>query len=167
MVRSIITGVVLIMAQVMILKDLELFQVAFCMPYMMLILLLPFNFNRVAALVVAFLIGLFVDMFYDTPGIHAAACVLIAFIRPFWLDVTLSGSSSDANVQLGLKSLGLQWFLTFALPLTFVHHFALFFIEVGGLSLFWLTIQKVFYSTLYSFLCMIIFQYIFSSNSRN
>lgn len=167
MVRTIITGAVLIMAQVMILKDLELFQVAFCLPYMMLILLLPFNFNRVAALVVAFLIGLFVDMFYDTPGIHAAACVLIAFIRPFWLDVTLSGSSSDTNTQLGLKSLGLQWFLTFALPLTFVHHFALFFIEAGGLSLFWLTIQKVFYSTLYSFLCMIIFQYIFSSNSRN
>lgn len=167
MVRTIIIGAVLIMGQVMILKDLELFQVAFCLPYMMLILLLPFNFNRVAALVVAFLIGLFVDMFYDTPGIHAAACVLIAFIRPFWLDVTLSGSSSDNNTQLGLKSLGLQWFLTFALPLTFVHHFALFFIEAGGLSLFWLTIQKVFYSTLYSFLCMIIFQYIFSSNSRN
>lgn len=167
MVRKIITGAVLIMAQVMIFKDLELFQVAFCLPYVILILLLPYNFNRVAALVVAFLIGLFVDMFYDTPGIHAAGCVLIAFLRPFWLDVTLSGSSSDTNVRLGLMSLGFQWFLTFALPLTFVHHFALFFIEAGGFSPFWLTIQKVFYSTLYSFVCMIIFQYIFSSNSRN
>ncbi|MEQ8715649.1 MAG: rod shape-determining protein MreD [Cyclobacteriaceae bacterium] len=166
MVRKIITGAVLIMAQVMILKDLELFQVAFCLPYVMLILLLPYNFNRVASLVVAFLIGLFIDMFYDTPGIHAAGCVLIAFIRPFWLDVTLSGSSSDTNVKLGLMSLGFQWFLTFALPLTFVHHFALFFIEAGGFGLFWLTIQKVFYSTLYSFVCMIIFQYIFSSSSR-
>ncbi len=166
MVRKIITGAVLIMAQVMILKDLELFQVAFCLPYVMLILLLPYNFNRVASLVVAFLIGLFIDMFYDTPGIHAAGCVLIAFIRPFWLDVTLSGSSSDTNVKLGLMPLGFQWFLTFALPLTFVHHFALFFIEAGGFGLFWLTIQKVFYSTLYSFVCMIIFQYIFSSSSR-
>ncbi len=166
MVRKIITGAVLIMAQVMILKDLELFQVAFCLPYVMLILLLPYNFNRVASLVVAFLIGLFIDMFYDTPGIHAAGCVLIAFIRPFWLDVTLSGSSSDTNVKLGLMSLGFQWFLTFALPLTFVHHFTLFFIEAGGFGLFWLTIQKVFYSTLYSFVCMIIFQYIFSSSSR-
>lgn len=167
MIRSIITGAVLIMAQVMILKDLELFQVAFCLPYVLLILLLPFNFNRVAALIVGFVMGLFVDMFYDTPGIHAAACVLIAFIRPFWLDVTLSGTSSDTNIKLGLKTLGFQWFLTFALPLTFIHHFALFFIEAGGLGLFWLTIQKVFYSTLYSFICMMIFQYIFSSNSRN
>jgi hypothetical protein len=167
MVRSIITGVFLIMAQVMILKDLELFQVAFCLPYVMLILLLPFNFNRVAALIVGFSMGLFIDMFYDTPGIHAAACVLISFIRPFWLDTTLSGASSDTNIKLGLKSLGLQWFLTFAMPLTFVHHFALFFIEAGGFGLFWLTIQKVFYSTLYSFICMMIFQYIFSSNSKN
>lgn len=167
MIRSIITGAVLIMAQVMILKDLELFQVAFCLPYVLLILLLPFNFNRVAALIVGFVMGLFVDMFYDTPGIHAAACVLIAFIRPFWLDVTLSGTSSDTNIKLGLKTLGFQWFLTFALPLTFIHHFALFFVEAGGLGLFWLTIQKVFYSTLYSFICMMIFQYIFSSNSRN
>ena len=167
MIRSIITGTLLILAQVMILKDLELFQVAFCMPYVLLILLLPYNFNRVAALVVGFLLGLFVDMFYDTPGIHAAACVLIAFIRPYWLDATLCGASSDANIKLGLKSLGLQWFLTFALPLTFLHHFTLFFIEAGGFGLFWLTTQKVLYSTLYSYICMMIFQYIFSSNTRN
>ena len=167
MIRSIITGTLLILAQVMILKDLELFQVAFCMPYVLLIPLLPYNFNRVAALVVGFLLGLFVDMFYDTPGIHAAACVLIAFIRPYWLDATLSGASSDANIKLGLKSLGLQWFLTFALPLTFLHHFTLFFIEAGGFGLFWLTTQKVLYSTLYSYICMMIFQYIFSSNTRN
>ncbi|MEM8893357.1 MAG: rod shape-determining protein MreD [Bacteroidota bacterium] len=164
--RSIFMGLLLILAQVMILKDLELFQVAFCLPYVMLIMLLPYNFNRVAALIVAFLTGLFIDMFYDTPGIHSAACVFIAFLRPFWLDISLSGNTIESNIKLGLKPLGLPWFITFAIPLTFIHHFTLFFVEAGGFSLFWITVQKVLFSTGYSFICMMIFQYIFSNSDR-
>ena len=167
MVRAVILGMALLIVQVMILKDLELFQVAFSFPYIMLILLLPYSFNRVAALIVAFLTGLFVDMYYDTPGMHAAACVLVAFLRPFWLDISLSGSIIEPNIKLGLRSLGLTWFLTFAIPLTFVHHLALFFIEAGGVGLFWITTQKVLFSTAYSVVCMMIFQYIFSASDRS
>ncbi len=166
MVRRAIIGIILLLAQVTLFKDIILFNLAFCFPYILILFVLPINTNRIALQGAGFLVGLLIDSFYNTPGLHAAACVLIMFLRPFWLNILLSGSNYDAGSRVSIRSMGFRWFATYLIPLTLIHHLILFFIEAGGFNLAGITLVKVLYSTLFSFTCMVIMQYIFASESR-
>ena len=165
MIRGVITGFILLFFQLLAFRDLILFERGFAFPYIVLLLFLPYSTNRVLLLFSGFAMGLLVDMFYDTPGINAAACVLIMFLRPFWLDTTLGGNIED-NQRLNLGSLGFTWFFIYVVPLTLLHHLIIFFVEAGNTEMFWVTITKVLYSTVYSVICMFIFQFLFAYEGK-
>src|SRR5476649_733601 len=73
--------VVLVFIQVFLLKNIALYNLATPYFYILFILLLPFETPNVLLFILAFLMGLTIDAFYDTPGLHAAACSLLAFVR--------------------------------------------------------------------------------------
>jgi hypothetical protein len=124
-------------------------------------LLLPLEIGPLVLMIVAFGVGFVIDLFYDSIGINAAACVLIAFIRPYWLTtITPRGGYEEIEIP-NLKTMDFGWFLTYSLPLVFIHHFTLFFLESGGFHLFWFTLSKVFFSTILSFFVIVLTQYLF------
>ena len=100
------------------------------------------------------------------------ACLTAALLVPSLVrGVELSLRSNfqggyDSNVIPSLSVNGLQWFLVFAMPLIFVHHTVLFYIEAGGFGLFWFTLWKAFASTLFTTLVLVIVQYLFPSRRR-
>ncbi len=53
--------------------------------------------SRASLMAVAFLFGLSLDYFMHTPGLHAAACVLIAYLRPFVVNMLISQEGADKN----------------------------------------------------------------------
>jgi hypothetical protein len=55
---------------------------------------------------------------------------------------------------------GLQWFLVYALPLVFVHHAVLFFVEAGGFGLFWFTMLKIIASLVFTTSILLMLQYV-------
>src|SRR4028118_1409386 len=63
--------------------------------YFLYILWLPFNMSRFSLLVVSFVFGLTLDYFLNQPGIHAAPCVLIAYVRPFLINLLISQEGAD------------------------------------------------------------------------
>jgi hypothetical protein len=112
-------------------------------------------------MVIAFFTGLSVDIFYDTPGINASASVLIAFLRPHWLNmITPRGGYEEISIP-SIKNVDAIWFTIYSLPLIFIHHFAMFYLESGGFSMFFFTFLKVFTSTLFTFFIIILTQYLF------
>jgi hypothetical protein len=112
-------------------------------------------------LVFGFITGLTMDVFYDSLGVNMAACVLLAYVRPFWLNtITPRGGYEDVDKPL-LKQMGLPWFFTFAVPLIFVHHFVMFYTEAGGFHMFFYTMVKVLGSTVLTFVVIVITQYLF------
>ena len=143
-----------------------LFDVAFCYIYLAFLLMLPFDTRPVLLMLIGFIYGFFIDVFYDTLGMHAAASVLIAYVRPYWTKTVPPRGGYEMGMKPTIKVMGFSWFITYALPLILLHHFALFFIEVGGLHLFWFTIVKVISSTILTFLVMVILQYLFYRSSR-
>jgi hypothetical protein len=143
-----------------------LFDTAFCYVYVAFIILLPFEIGPVLLMVIAFLCGLMVDIFYDSLGIHAAGCVLIAFLRPFWTKTVPPRGGYEMGMRPTIKIMGLGWFLTFTLPLIFLHHLVLFFVEAGGMHMFWFTLVKVISSTILTFLVVVILQYLFYRSTR-
>jgi hypothetical protein len=152
--------------QVLILKNSVLFGSAFCFLYIGYLVLLPVETNPLWLMFIGFVMGLFIDMFYDSVGIHAAASVAVMYLRNFWLTRVTPQGGYDNGAVPGLAADGLQWFLIYATPLVFVHHALLFFIEAGGFQYFGFTLLKVIFSTLYTMIVMLIVQYLFPGERR-
>ena len=154
-----------LLVQVMLFKQLVLFNSAFCFFYVAFILLLPIETNTLILMLIAFLLGFFVDIFYDSLGLHAFSLVLVAYVRNFWLGVITPQGGYDAGEGPTLAVNGLQWFLVYAIPLVFIHHFALFFMEAGGFGVFWFTMMKVMASLAFTMAVIFFLQY-FSFDRR-
>jgi hypothetical protein len=129
--------------------------------------MLPLESGRITLLILGFLTGLVVDIFYDSLGIHAAACVLMMYLRPFWINLITPRGGYELEMRPTLFDMDFQWFGTYIFPLILIHHFALFFIETGGISLFLFTGLKVISSTAFTFITIIIVQFLFFSAKRS
>jgi hypothetical protein len=151
--------IIYLLVQVMLFKQIVLFNTAFCFLYVVFILLLPIETNSLALMGLAFLLGFFVDVFYDSLGLHAMSLVLVAYLRNYWLGTITPQGGYDAGEGPTLAVNGLQWFMVYALPLVFVHHFVLFFTEAGGFGIFWFTMQKVITSLIFTMTVILFLQY--------
>lgn len=161
-----ISFVIYLFFQVLILKNSVLFGSAFCFIYIGYLLLLPVETNPLWLMFIGFGMGLFIDMFYDSVGVHASASVAMMYIRNIWLGRVTPQGGYDSGAIPSLAADGLQWFIIYATPLVFVHHALLFFIEAGGFQYVGFTLLKVFFSTLYTMLVMLIIQYLFPGERR-
>ncbi len=161
-----IVFLVYLFVQVFLFDNMVLFGTAFCFIYIGFILMMPIQMSPVLLILIAFISGFIVDIFYNIPGVNAASSVLIAFLRPFWLSmITPRGGYEDVEVPV-LKTMGKSWFITYALPLIIVHHLALFTIEAGELANFWFIINKTFFSSIYTFVILVLGQYLFYARVR-
>ena len=120
--------------QVFLLKNMTLYNLATPYLYILFILLLPFEIPNVLLFALAFITGLTIDAFYDTPGLHAAACVLLALVRILFISVTVQKDGFDNEPDPTLGNKGFRWFSTYVITLTLVHHFFLFFLESFSIS---------------------------------
>ena len=125
--------------------------------YFVFILWLPFKMGRVALLLISFSVGMVIDMFFKTPGLHAAACVLIAFVRPFLINLLLPKEATDwGNEEPSKKTMGPVPYATYLVILTLLHHFYLILLEWMQFGSFLYFIGKLVATTLISlFLIMI------------
>ncbi len=151
--------VLYLLAQVMLFRQLIFFNTAFCFVYIAFILLLPIETNPLILMFSGFMLGFFVDIFYDSLGLHAMSLVLVAYLRNYWLAAITPQGGYDAGEGPTLAVNGLQWFMVYALPLVFVHHAVLFFTEAGGFGIFWYTMSKVMMSLVFTMSVLLLFQY--------
>ncbi|MGR3811384.1 hypothetical protein [Jiulongibacter sp. NS-SX5] len=138
--------------QVFLARNLVLFDVAFCFLYLIIILWLPGEMDTLWVILISFGIGLFLDMFYNTAGVHAAACTLVGFLRKTILKSFFPSRGLENEINTSLRELGHQRYLAYISAIILIHHLALFFIEAGGVHLFTLTVIKVFASVLFTVL---------------
>jgi hypothetical protein len=164
--QRIIAPLLFLVAQVVFARNLVLFNKAFCFLYIGYILLMPIQMGRLRLIFTAFLFGLTLDIFYDSLGMHAAATVFLAYLRPVWLNlITPRGGYENVNMP-SIPELSLGWFMAYALPLLLLHHGVLFFVEAGGFHLFFFTLWKVLFSTVFTFVTLAIIQYFFYGKNR-
>ena len=147
-----------LLLQVLILQRVVLFDTAFCLAYTGFLLFLPLELTTVVLMIIGFTFGLSIDLFQNSQGLHASACVLLAFIRNSWINRLTPQGGYDSSGSFSLGSLGLSWFFTYAAPLILLHHLVLFFAEAGGFGMFWLTLGKVFASFLFTLTVLTVFR---------
>lgn len=153
--------VFLVLLQGLILNDVNLWQgMAIPYLYILFLLMLPIETPRWLELLIGLVLGLSIDMFTNTLGIHASACVLIAYIRPLYLRAIAPRDGYEFGQRPGIQDLGFSWFLKYAVVLIFIHHLWLFYVEVYSFKGFFTTLLRVILSTAFTLLLTIISQYL-------
>ncbi len=124
LVRNILRLTVFLLVQVFVLNKIP-FVHQFIVPYLyfLFILWLPFSVNRLGLLLIGFFTGLFLDYFTQTPGLHAAACTLVAYARPFVINVLIPKDKDEFNFrEPSPKAMGWAPYSIYVLVLTLLHH---------------------------------------------
>lgn len=163
LVRNIIRFVLFILIQVFVLNKIpHLHQYIVPYIYYLFILWLPYATPRLALLVIAFFTGLALDYFKMTPGLHAAACVLIAYIRPFIITILSPKDTTEfTHREPSPKGMGWSPYLIYAFTLTLLHHTYLTLLEWLQFGTFLHFILKVLSTTAISMLLIITTELLF------
>ena len=157
--RNIFRFVVLILFQVLVMDNVLINGYMIPYIYLLFILLMPFETPRWIQLLSGFALGLAMDLFSGTLGMHTAATVLIAFVRPYLLDLLASRDGYELDTFPRIHYYGFLWFLKYTLIIVFIHHLALFYLEVFQLKVFFSTLLRVILSTILSTSTIVLSQY--------
>lgn len=157
-IKNSVRFVLFLLVQIIILNEVPPIH-QFITPYLYFtfILWLPFGTSRLSLTLLGFIVGYALDVFTNTPGLHAAACGLIGYVRPSILNLLLSQETSEEfNREPSVGSMGWGPFLIYVMILTFVHHFYLVLLEWLQFGNFVYFIGKVIATSLMSVLLIFV-----------
>jgi rod shape-determining protein MreD len=158
--KHIANFIFLILFQVLILNNIQLSGYINPYLYILFIIVLPFETPKWILLITGFMLGLSIDLFSNTIGLHTFATVLIAFLRPYLLKYIAPREGYETGTQPNLNFFGTEWFIKYVIVLILVHHFALFYMEVFKFQQFFVTLLRVFLSSFFTFLLVLLSQYL-------
>lgn len=133
-------------------------------PYIIFLILLPFGAMNMSNLIVAFCMGFVIDIFYDSIGIHTAACVFLAFTRTQIMKWTAPTGGYELSEVPTINQMGIGTFLIFVIPQILIHHVTLFMIEAGRSAFLSKAILRGFLSTFATLIIVLAIQYLFYNN---
>lgn len=137
MINNILRGlfyfVVFVLIQIMVLNNIHFLRVATPFLYLYFIIKLPVGVSQAQVVFFSFLAGLVIDIFSNTPGMHAAACTLAGFSRQSLINLFV-GKDLPEGIYPSYKTFGFGGFLRYVFAFVVIHHVTLFLIE--SLTLF-------------------------------
>jgi rod shape-determining protein MreD len=132
-IRGALYFVALVLIQILVLNNIHFLRLVTPFLYVYFIIKLPVGYTPVQVLSLSFLMGIAIDILSNTPGMHAAACTLIGFMRPQMIRL-FKREDLPENISPSYNSFGNGGFIRFAIALVGIHHLSLFLIE--SLALF-------------------------------
>jgi len=162
--RNIMRFVLLAGLQVAILNNINFLGYINPYVYILFIMLFPIKNNRTLFIFVSFLLGLTIDIFSDSGGIHAAACVSIAYVRPVILKFSFGTVYEYQTIKFDTVEFSSKFI--YIIIMTVIHHFILFSLEIFNISKVILTLQKTLFSSIFTIILCIMITIIFSRKTK-
>ncbi len=160
--RYIIWFIILTLLQVVVFRNVNLgwgnFNYIHVFVYPIFILMLPIRTSASTVLLLAFLMGIIVDIFYDSPGIHTSALVFMAFMRGFVINYIEPREGYSVNDRPTIREHGLVWYLIYSGILLFLFLFFYFSVESFTFAYFLSIWLKTIFSLLISYIFVMIHQ---------
>ena len=161
--KKTIEVVIFILLQTLIFKD-TLFANIFCFVYIGFILFLPFEINKALLLIFSFFLGLLIDIFYNSLGVHAATCVLWAYL--YSVSMPFLNNKYESKQRFLLPDRNSAEYAAYSFGFIFLHHLIFFFIETETISLFFRIILQAFGSAAITFMVILIIYQFFYKRSK-
>ena len=156
--------ILLLAAQVLIFNNINFLGYINPFPYILFIILYPVNGNRMGLLAASFMLGITMDLFCNSGGVHAAASLILAYYRPYIFKFSFGLSYEYQTVRLN-DVLTPERF-SFVLIAVVIHHFTLFFLEIFRLTYLGEILLKTILSTAFTILMCIIIIYLTKPSRR-
>ena len=154
------TGVfiLLVIFQGLILNNVEFGGYVVPFLYVIFILALPFETPSWLVLILGFVLGIAIDSFSSTMGMHTSATVVMAFCRAYLLKLVAPRGGYEFNAKPSIQDMGLTWYLLYAFILVFLHHLFLFYVESFKITQFFYTFGRAVASTVFTLLLILTVQ---------
>lgn len=165
--KIIIRFVLLVFIQVLVLNHINIFGLVSPHLYVLFILSLPLELSKSRVLLISFFTGLVIDVFGNSYGIHATACIVTGYFRHFLLMLIAPREGYEQGLKPNVSYMGWSWYLPYALILIFIHHFSLYFIEYFRFDGISITIKRVILSFLFTGLLVVLTQLVNPKKARS
>lgn len=162
--RYLFLFVLLVLLQALVLNNIRLNGYINPYLYVLFILSLPFNTPRWLVLVLSLLIGSTIDIFSNSMGMHAAACVFMGYIRHHILNIIKPREGYDLYKKPTVKDMGASWYVAYAALLIFFHHSLYFLLEVFRFKELAQVIIRIIISGIFTFLLVLLSQALFGKS---
>ncbi|MBI3136349.1 MAG: rod shape-determining protein MreD [Bacteroidetes bacterium] len=164
--KYILIFILVVLIQGLVVNNIEINEFLNPMIYPMLILMLPFELGVLATLIISFILGITIDGFSNTFGLHASSSMLIGYLRPSILNYIKPRDGYDNSLLPSLHDMGIGWFIGYSSLFLFIHHLWFFSFEVLRFDLIMLIAAKTLFSVIFSLLLIILLQYILYTSSK-
>jgi rod shape-determining protein MreD len=156
--------IALLLVQVMICNHINFLGFVNPYIYIIFIFLFPIRDNRLVLLLVSFLLGMLVDMFSDSGGVHTVAAVCLAYARPIILKTSFGMLYEHHSIKFSDTEIGsLITYITFG---TLLHHLILFSLEIFNISSILLILKKTLFSSIFTIILSVLIIILFSRNRK-
>lgn len=162
--RLIINLMVIIILQVFVFAEMTLLSNYIALPYVLLILMFPINYNIKGFYVWSFVTGFLIDWFFDTGGIHATASLILAALRNYLIQL-----SFGVNLQFMTEKIDFSFkkeTILFVTISVFIHHFIVFFLQLLSFVKLFSVLQYALFTSVYTLIVMLLLYLIFKPNNK-
>lgn len=153
--------IVLVLIQVLVLNQVVLHGYITPYIYPLALLLIPIATPKWALLLMGFILGISIDIFSNTGGMHAFATVFLAFILPGVQKLLTPREGYESGDRPTVSSLGFKWFIAYILISIPVHHLVFFTLEVFSFGYLKYLLLKILFSSVATISIILITQYVF------
>lgn len=161
---NILRFILLLTLQIVIFNNMTFLGFIMPLPYILFIILYPVNSNKPTLIISSFLLGLIMDLFSNSGGIHTTACLILAYYRPYLFKFAFGVSYEYQTIKLN-ESLTPERF-SFILLAVVIHHFTLFILEAFQVSFIFDILIRTLLSTIFTIISCIIIIYLIKPNKR-
>ncbi len=144
----------LLLLQVLLINNLQFLGV--CHPYIYIfsLLVMPITLPRWADMLIGGVVGLILDIFCNSLGVHIAACIMLMYVRPYLIGAYVSDRERLTD-EIDVRSIGVVNFIKYTILLVLLHHTMVFFLTAWSVQHFWFTLLEVVVSSVVSIILII------------
>lgn len=164
-IRFLILSIVFLLLQLVWFRYFVFLNLGYIFIYPAILLFLPLELGLIAQLTIAFALGMFVDVFYNTLGLHTLGCVVYTYTRPNLIRFLTPLGGYDKNIRLTIASMGWRWMLIYTSFSLFMIIFLFFTLEAMSFDYFYLTLTKIIFTTVLSIFTVLSMVYVFFTPS--
>jgi rod shape-determining protein MreD len=156
--------ILLLLLQVVLFDNINFLGFINPFPYILFIILFPVNGNKYSLLLSSFFFGLLIDIFLNSGGVHATACLLLAYFRPAIFKFSFGLSYEYQTVKLNDVLTPERFSFIFISVL--IHHLTLFVFEIFTIHYVWGIILRTLVGSLFTLILCILIIYLIKPSKR-
>lgn len=151
--KHIIRFIVVMALQVLLFDQLQLLGVCHPYIYILFLLMLPITLPHSVDMLIGAAVGIIMDIFCNSLGVHTSACVLVMFIRPYLLGGIVN-DKDRLNEQICLRTIGTSAMIKYLVMLIIIHHFTVFMLSAWSWTHIGWVLAETIVSSLVSFIIL-------------